>query len=340
MAPTVVAEVSANHLGSLDRALKLVDAISKTGASHVKFQTYTADTMTIDHNGPGFTIAGEHELWGGRNLYTLYHEAHTPWDWHPQLFAKCRKLGLIPFSSPFDFSAVDFLEDLDAPMYKVASMEIGDLPLIRRIAATQRPIVMSTGAASLEELDEAVMTAQSAGCADLTLLLCTSSYPARPQDAHLARMEFLRSRYALPIGLSDHTLGIGVSVAATALGAVMIERHVTMNRADGGPDAAFSLEPDELARLVSETSVAAKAIGSASWASIAAEETSRALKRSLYICENCEAGEILTTANLRSIRPSGGLEPKYYEQLLGRRLVVNVERGTPLSWDLIEGGQN
>jgi len=335
----VVAEVSANHLGSLASAKTLVRAIAGSGATHVKFQTYTADTMTIDHDGSAFRISDDHELWGGRNLYSLYQEAHTPWEWHEELFSLSRSLGLEPFSTPFDATAVDFLETLNPELYKVASMEIGDIPLIRRIAQTGRPIIMSTGTATLVEVDDAVASARGAGCTDLTLLLCTSSYPAAPSDAHLSRMNLLRERYGVPVGLSDHTLGIGVSVAASGLGASVIERHVTLNRSDGGPDAAFSLEPDELAALVVAATAAAEAIGSPEWGIIDSEEESRRLKRSLYVIRDCKAGEVLSDENVRSIRPAGGLEPKHLDVVLGRRLVGAVKRGTPLSWDLIEDGK-
>ena len=334
--PLVVAEVSANHHGSLSNALQLIRAISEAGATHVKFQTYTADTMTLDVDSPAFRIGDDHELWGGRSLYSLYQEAHTPWEWHAELFQESRRLGLVPFSSPFDMTAVDFLESLSPELYKVASLEIGDVALIRRIAQTRRPLIMSTGAATLEEIDDAVHAARAAGCSDIILLLCTSSYPARPADAHLERMVLLRERYGLPVGVSDHTLGTTVSVAATALGAVLIERHVTLRRSDGGPDAAFSLEPDELSRLVEETRAAHKALGDMSWRTIAAEDASRVLKRSLYISENCVAGDVLTPLNVRSIRPSGGLAPKHYDEVLGRRLRADAPRGTPLMWDMLE----
>ena len=332
----IVAEISGNHRGSMAIAVALIKAVAESGASHVKFQTYTADTMTIDHDGPGFRVGQDHELWGDRNLYSLYEEAHTPWEWHEELFAESRRLGLVPFSSPFDRTAVDFLETLEPALYKVASMEIGDLPLISYIADTGRPMVISTGTATLEEVDDAVAAAQENGCLDITLLVCTSSYPALPSDAHLARMDLLRKRYGLPIGISDHTLGTTVSVAATALGAVMIERHVTLKRADGGPDGAFSLEPSELAQLVRETQAAHDAVGETEWLVIESEETSRGLKRSLYVTSDCEAGDILTEANVRSIRPNGGLAPKYYDQVLGRRLRSSAKRGTPLTFPMLE----
>jgi pseudaminic acid synthase len=338
-APSVIAEISGNHGGSLTGAKALVRAIADTGATHVKFQTYTAATMTIDHDSPAFRITDEHALWAGRTLYSLYEEAHTPWDWHEELFSLSRSLGLMPFSTPFDSTAVDFLETLSPGLYKIASMEIGDMPLIRRVAQTGRPIIMSTGTATLSEVDEAVAAARGAGCTDLTLLLCTSAYPAAPSDVHLSRMKFLRERYDVPVGLSDHTLGIGVSVAAAALGATVIERHVTLHRSHGGPDAAFSLEPGELASLVVAAAAAAQAIGTRDWGIIDAEDESRRLKRSLYIVRDCRAGQSLSEDDVRSIRPAGGLEPKHLEAVVGRRLVGAVRRGTPLSWDLIEGGE-
>jgi pseudaminic acid synthase len=337
--PVVVAEISGNHGGSLARARALVQAIADAGATHAKFQTYTADTITIDHDGPAFRISDEHELWGGRNLYSLYQEAHTPWEWHEELFSLSRSLGLVPFSTPFDATAVDFLETMSPELYKVASLEIGDTPLIRRIAATGRPMIMSTGTAMLSEIDEAVAAARGAGCTDLTLLLCTSSYPADPSDVHLSRMNLLRERYDVPVGLSDHTLGIGVSVAAAALGATVIERHVTMHRSDGGPDAAFSLEPGELASLVVEVSAATQSIGRPDWTEIEAEHESRRHKRSLYVVRDCAPGETLNVENVRSIRPSGGLEPKHLDAVLGKRLVRAISSGTPLTWDVIEGDE-
>lgn len=338
--PVIVAEVSANHLGSLDRALAIIRAVAASGASHVKFQTYTADTMTLDLDTPSFRIGNDHELWGGRSLYSLYREAHTPWQWHAELFNESRRLNLVPFSSPFDSTAVDFLESLSPELYKVASMEIGDVPLIRRIAQTGRPMIISTGTATLDEIDDAVSAAREAGCSAITLLLCTSSYPARPADAHLARMALLRERFGLPVGLSDHTVGTAVSVAATALGAVLIERHVTLRRADGGPDSAFSLEPEELTRLVEETRAAHEAVGDLEWPRIDAEGTSRDLKRSLYISGDAAAGDLLSPENIRSIRPAGGLPPKHYDEVLGRRLRTAAVRGTPLTWDMIEGADS
>ena len=305
-APRIVAEISANHRGSLAEARSLIQAISGTGATHVKFQTYTAETMTIDHNAPAFRVSDDHVLWGGRNLFSLYEDANTPWEWHSELFSLSRNLGLVPFSTPFDATAVDFLETLNPELYKIASMEIGDIPLIRHVAQTGRPLIMSTGTATLSELDDAVAAARGAGSTDLTLLLCTSSYPSAPSDVHLARMNLLRERYNVPVGLSDHTVGIGVSIAAAGLGATVIERHVTMKRSRGGPDAAFSLEPEELASLVTAATAASQAIGSTAWGVIDSEAESKRLKRSLYIVRDCQAGDVLSAENVRSIRPAGG----------------------------------
>lgn len=335
--PIVVAEISANHLGSRENAEALVWAVAQSGASHVKFQTYTADTMTINCQDPAFRISDDHALWAGRSLFELYDEAHTPWEWHPFLFDLSRELGLVPFSSPFDRSAVDFLETLNTSLYKIASMEIGDLPLIRYVAETGKPVVISTGAASLREIDEAVETATEGGCGDLTLLLCTSSYPAPVEDTHLRRMTLLMERYNLPVGFSDHTVGIGASVAAVALGASMLERHVTLSRDMGGPDAAFSLEPTELADLVVASRAASAALGMPDWRELPSESESTRLKRSLYVVEDVHEGAVFTLSNVRSIRPAGGLPPRYLELVLGSRANKNIKRGTPLSEALIDG---
>ncbi len=337
MATKVVAEISANHGGQLDRARKLVQAAADAGASMVKLQTYTADTITVDVDLPAFRVSEDHPLWAGRTLHSLYDEAHTPWEWHEELFNLARSLGIQPFSSPFDLSAVDFLESLDCPVYKIASLEIGDIPLIESVAATGKPVIVSTGAASLTELDDAVAAARKAGCEDLTLLVCTSSYPAQPKDAHVRRMDFLRSTYGTEVGLSDHTLGLGVSIAAVALGATVIERHVILNRSEGGPDADFSLEPAELAQLVEEVGNAGAALGEQNWIELGAESESRRFKRSLFVTKDAASGERITPENIRSIRPAGGLEPKHLSVVLGRTFSRSVRRGEPLSWDLVAG---
>jgi pseudaminic acid synthase len=333
-APFIIAELSGNHDGSLERALAIVDAAAAAGVQAVKLQTYTADTMTLDIDRDEFVISNPDSLWYGRTLYDLYEEAHTPWEWHRPIMDRAKVHGLLCFSSPFDATAVDFLEGLDVPAFKIASLEITDLPLIERVAATGRPLIMSTGIATLEQIGDAVDAARGAGCEDLVLLKCTSSYPASPDDIHLRTIPALRERFGCQVGLSDHTLGIGVAIASVALGATMIEKHITLNRDDGGVDAAFSLEPGEFALLVEEAGKAQRSLGSADYHQTASEAT-RSSRRSLYVTEDIRAGEPLTSDNLRSIRPGLGLEPKYYEVLIGRRLASDTQRGTPLSWDLL-----
>jgi len=323
-----VAEVSANHLGSLQRAREIVKLAAETGATAVKFQTYTARTMTLDLDS--FVVSEGHELWGSRRLFELYEEAHTPWEWHAELFDLCRELDVIPFSSPFDGSAVDFLESLDAPMYKIASLETGDLPLIRKVAESGKPIIISTGATTWEEIGDAVNTVRDTGNNNLTLLVCTSSYPADPVDAHINRMETLRDAFGVDVGLSDHTLGIGVSIAAIALGATVIERHITLRRSDGGADAAFSLEPEEFAMLVREGKAAKNALGDATWSMQDSEKESRRLRRSLYVVQDVKAGDLVTPENLRAIRPGGGAAPKFFDSYLGRAYKNDLSLGTPL----------
>ena len=328
-----IAEVSANHLGSLERAKQIVVAAAKAGASAIKFQTYTADTMTLDIEE--FKVSDDHELWGGRRLHSLYQEAHTPWEWHPELFELCRSLHVLPFSSPFDLSAIKFLESLKAPMYKIASLETGDHRLIRAAAETGKPLIVSTGATHLEEIAELVSVVEKVGNTDLTLLLCTSSYPSDPADAHLSRLETLRSRFGVKVGLSDHTLGIGVSTAAIALGATVIEKHLTLRRSDGGADGAFSMEPEEFALLVKEGSSAAVAIGSPEWKIQVSEEESRRLRRSLYIVKHVQAGELATEENVRAIRPGGGCSPKLIEAILGGKFIQSHSAGTPMHPELV-----
>ena len=333
--PLFVAEISANHLGDFERAKQLVFAAIDAGATAVKFQTYTAKTMTLDIDVNEFKISPEHPLWGGRKLFELYDEAHTPWDWHPELFDICRNANVIPFSSPFDSTAVDFLESLDAPMYKIASMETGDLPLIRRVAETMKPLIISTGATKWEEIEELVSVVKEVGNDDLTLLVCTSSYPSDPADAHLRRIETLREKFNVKVGLSDHTLGIGVSIAAIALGATVIEKHLTLRRSDGGADGAFSMEPQEFAMLVNEGTSAALALGNPQWSMQASEKESRRLRRSLYIVQDVLAGEIVTLENVRAIRPGGGCGPNLLEEMLGGEFKQNYPAGTPMAPELI-----
>lgn len=333
--PMIVAEISGNHNGSLDRALDIVSAAASAGAHAIKIQTYTADTITLDVDSPNFRISEGHELWGSRTLYDLYEEAHTPWEWHAPIFDLARELGMIAFSTPFDETAVEFLESLDVPLYKIASMEIVDLPLIRQVAATGKPMIISVGTASIAEVAAAVDAARAGGCTDLTLLACTSSYPAVPDDANLRRIPVMAEMFGVKVGLSDHTLGIGVSIAATALGATVIEKHVTLSRADGGVDAAFSLEPDEVALLVDGCDAAARALGSAHvWATTAETESLR-LRPSLYISTDVLEGETVTHANVRSVRPSGGLPPVELDRVLGRTFRRDSAKGTPLDWDVL-----
>lgn len=335
-APFVVAEMSGNHNGSLERALAIVDAVSAAGAHALKLQTYTADTLTLPLADGDFFIGDEESPWKGQSLHELYTRASTPWEWHAPIMERAAARGLICFSSPFDETAVDFLETLDTPAYKIASFENVHLPLIRKAAATGKPLVISTGMAVLSEIEDAVGAARDAGCRDLMLLKCTSTYPASPQDSNLLTLPDLRATFDCEVGLSDHTLGIGVAVAAVAHGATMIEKHVTLARADGGVDSAFSLEPAELATLVAEAERAWRALGRVAYGPGPAEQRSTVFRRSLYAAADVKAGEVLTPANLRCVRPGFGLSPKYYEALLGRRVVRDIRKGTPMSWDLVD----
>jgi pseudaminic acid synthase len=332
--PYVVAELSANHAGSLEKALRIMEVAARAGADAVKLQTYTADTLTIDHDGPGFRI--EEGLWAGRTLYDLYDEAHTPWEWHEPLFEKGRSLGLTVFSSPFDASAVAFLETLDAPAYKIASFEAIDIPLIEKAASTGKPLIISTGLATEGEIGAAASTAESAGASGVILLHCVSGYPTPPEDCNLATIPEMARRFGTVIGLSDHSLGASVAIAAVALGASLVEKHVTLRREDGGPDSAFSVEPDELRALIEGVRTAWRALGSVSFAREPSEAANAVFRRSLYVVEDVRAGEPLTPQNLRSIRPGYGLAPRHYADLLGRCVKHNVARGTPMSWDLLE----
>jgi N-acetylneuraminate synthase len=332
--PLFIAEISANHLGDLNRARQLVHAAIEAGASAIKFQTYTAETMTLNIDIEEFRISSEHPLWGGRKLYELYEEAHTPWSWHEELFDICRKANVIPFSSPFDVTAVDFLETLDAPMYKIASMETGDHTLIRRVAETGKPLIISTGATELKEIDELVEVVEKTGNNDLTLLVCTSSYPADPVDAHLRRIDTLRDRFGVKVGVSDHTLGIGVSIAAIALGATFVEKHFTLRRKDGGADGDFSMEPQEFATLVKEGRSAHLALGNPKWSMQYSERESRRIRRSLYVVQDVRAGEMITEENVRAIRPGGGCAPKLFDGMLGMRFSTDLKAGTPMAQNL------
>lgn len=334
--PLVVAEMSGNHNGQLERALALVDAAVDAGAGALKIQTYTADTMTLDIDGPGFVIEDEDSLWHGYTLHRLYDEAHTPWEWHEAIFERCAERSIICFSAPFDATAVDFLEELDCPIYKIASFENVDIPLIKKAASTGKPLIISTGMASADELDDAVEAARSSGCRDLVLLKCTSSYPADPSASNIATIPELAERYGCHVGLSDHTLGLGVACASVALGAVVVEKHFTLARADGGVDSAFSLEPQELRSLVEETERAWHSVGEVFFGRTSSEESSLAFRRSLYATENVAAGEEFTRQNVRAIRPGFGLPPKHTDEVLGRRASEDIARGTPLSWELVE----
>ena len=333
--PFVIAEMSGNHNQSLDRALAIVDAAADAGVDALKLQTYSPDTMTIDVDEREFHITDPSSPWAGTSLYRLYGEACTPWDWHAPLFERARARGLVAFSTPFDASAVEFLETLDVPCYKIASFENTDLPLIRRVAATGKPVIISTGMASQAELEETVAAARDAGCRDLVLLKCTSTYPASPENTNLATIPDLRARFGCEIGLSDHTMGTEVAVAAVALGATVIEKHLTLARADGGVDSAFSMEPSEMAQLVTESARAWQALGRVSYGPTEAEKPLLQFRRSLYVVADLKAGDVLTADNVRAIRPGLGLAPKYLEQVLGRRAAVNIRRGTPLGWEIV-----
>ena len=333
--PYVVAEMSGNHNHSLERAFAIVEAAARAGASAIKLQTYTADTMTLDVDRGAFRIEDPNSLWAGHTLYKLYEQAYTPWEWHKPIFERARALGITAFSSPFDATAVDFLESLDAPAYKIASFENTDLPLIRRAAKTGKPVIISTGMATIEEIEEAVTAAREAGCRDLVLLKCTSAYPSEPESANLATIATLRERFGVEAGLSDHTMGVGVAVAAVALGATFIEKHFTLRRADGGVDSAFSMEPEELQRLVEECGRAARAVGAIAFGASEQERQSLLHRRSLYVVRDMEPGEAFSADNHRAIRPGDGLPPKHFDALIGRKVLRRVAKGTPASWDLV-----
>lgn len=334
--PFIVAEMSANHNGSLERALKLVDEIKKAGAHAIKLQTYTPDTMTLDISDREFVIKDKTSLWVGQTLYNLYKEAHTPWEWHKPIIERCKKLNLPVFSTPFDVTAVDFLETFDVPCYKIASLEITDHPLIQRAARTGKPVIISTGASTIEEIREAIEAAKKAGCKQLILLKCTSSYPADACDVNLKTIPYLAEEFHLPVGLSDHTLGIGSSIASVALGSVLIEKHVTLSRTDGGFDAPFSLEPHELKMLVYESKRAWESLGSVQCGPLPSEQSSLKLRRSLYFVKDIKAGDIITSGHIRAIRPGLGLPPKEIEKVLGKKMKTSAKRGEPVRWELIQ----
>lgn len=334
--PFIIAEMSGNHNQSLDRAFEIVEAAARSGAHALKIQTYTPDTMTLDVTEGEFAVSDKNSLWHGASLYSLYQEAHTPWEWHQPIFKRAKELGMVAFSTPFDESAVDFLESLDVPCYKIASFENADIPLIRRVAATGKPMIMSTGMATIAELDESVRAARDSGCRDLVLLKCTSTYPATPENSNLLTIPHLRELFGTQVGLSDHTLGTGVSIASIALGATVIEKHFTLNREDGGVDSAFSMEPEEMASLVVESERAWQALGKVHYGVSSEQEAkSRVFRRSLYVTRDLQAGEILDQTSVRAIRPGLGLPPKFLKTVLGRKVKVTIQKGTPLSWDLI-----
>jgi pseudaminic acid synthase len=333
--PYIIAEMSGNHNQSLERALAIVDAAAAAGADAIKLQTYTAETMTLDVRASGFVIDDDKSLWAGRQLYDLYQQAHTPWDWHKPIMERAAAHGLHCFSSPFDDTAVDFLDELGVPAFKIASFENTDLPLIRKVARTGKPMIISTGMASVAEVDEAVRTAREAGCEQLILLKCTSTYPATPENTNLRTIPNLRETFGCEVGLSDHTMGCGVAIAAVALGATVIEKHFTLARADGGVDSAFSLEPAELRMLRVESERAWQGLGRITYGGTAAEAKSKAFRRTLYIARDMKAGDRLDAGNLRIVRPGFGLPPKYYETMLGKRINSDAPAGTPLSWELL-----
>ena len=334
-APFIIAEMSGNHNQSLERALEIVEAAARSGAHGLKIQTYTADTMTLDINEGEFFINDPTSLWKGNSLYNLYQQAYTPWEWHKPIFDRCKELGIIGFSTPFDATAVDFLESLDVPCYKIASFENTDLPLIRKVASTGKPMIISTGMATVAELDETVRTAREAGCNDLILLKCTSTYPATPENTNILTIPHLRDLFDVQVGLSDHTMGIGVAIASIALDATVIEKHFTLSRADGGVDSAFSMEPAEMNQLVIETERAWTALGKISYGVTEAEKNSLMFRRSLYISQNMNKGDILTPENLKAIRPGLGISPKYYDILIGKAVNRDVKRGSPMNWELL-----
>lgn len=333
--PFVIAEMSGNHNQSLDRALQIVEAIAASGADAIKIQTYTADSMTLDLSENEFFVEDKTNIWQGKTLYELYDEAHTPLEWHQPIFRKASELGLIAFSTPFDKDAVDFLEELSVPCYKISSFENTDLALIKYAAATGKPLIISTGMAQVSELDETVRAAREGGCKDLILLKCTSTYPATPENTNILTIPHMRELFKCEVGLSDHTLGIGVALASVALGATVIEKHFTLRRADGGVDSTFSMEPHEMEQLVSESERVKQSLGRISYGPTESEMKSLQYRRSIYIVKDINAGEQLTTSNIRAIRPGLGLPVKYLDILLGKRVKRDVSRGTPLSWDLL-----
>ncbi len=333
--PFVIAEMSGNHDGDLGKAKDIVRAAADAGATALKLQTFTADTMTIDIDLPAFRISSGHQLWGDANLYELYQRAHTPWDWHEPLFSLARELGMLAFSAPFDATAVSFLEGLDVPCHKIASSEMNDLPLIREVAATGKPIIISTGMATVGEIEAAARAARETGNEQIVLLACTVSYPANPADSHLRALPLMADAFNSVVGLSDHTPGIGAAIAAVALGASVLEKHLVLAREGGGVDAAFSLEPVEMASLVRESTIAWQALGEPRIGPTDGEREGLRFRRSLYVVRDVQAGEAVTAENVRSIRPAGGLQPDEITLLMGRAFRTDVSKGTAMTWDLV-----
>jgi N-acetylneuraminate synthase len=334
--PFIIAEMSGNHNQSLEKALEIVEAAAKTGVQALKLQTYTADTMTLDIKEGEFFIDNPNSLWYGRSLYELYQQAHTPWEWHEPIFKRCQELGIIGFSTPFDETAVDFLESLNVPCYKIASFENTDIPLIRKVASTGKPMIISTGMATVAELDETVRTARDAGCQDLVLLKCTSTYPATPENSNLLTIPHLRELFGVEVGLSDHTMGIGVAVGSVMLGATVIEKHFTLRRADGGVDSAFSMEPAEMCQLVIESERSWQALGKVYYGITKSEKDSLRYRRSLYVTKDMKSGDIFTPENLKTVRPGLGLPPKYYDIILGQAVNQDIQNGTPVTWNFLK----
>jgi N-acetylneuraminate synthase len=334
--PFIIAEMSGNHNQSLERALEIVEAAAESGAQALKLQTYTADTITLDIKTDEFFIEDKNSLWEGKSLYELYEEAYTPWEWHEPIMKRANELGMLCFSTPFDDTAVDYLEDLNVPAYKIASFENTHLPLLKKVASTGKPMIISTGMASIAEIDEAVRTIREAGCEQYVLLKCTSTYPTTPGNSNVLTIPHMREMFGCEVGLSDHTMGVGAAVAAVANGATVIEKHFTLRRADGGVDSAFSLEPEEMKSLVIETERAWQSLGKVTYGSSEAEKGSLTFRRSLYIAEDMKKGEILNENNLRIVRPGLGLSPKYYDIVLGRKVKKDVKKGTAVSWELIK----
>ncbi|WP_061215979.1 pseudaminic acid synthase [Leptospira santarosai] len=334
--PFIIAEMSGNHNQSLEKALEIVNVAAASGAHAIKLQTYTADTITIDKKEGEFFISDPKSLWKGESLYNLYQKAYTPWEWHESIFKRAKEKGILCFSSPFDFTAVDFLESLNTPAYKIASFENIDIPLIRKVANTGKPVIISTGMANIQEIAEAVDAVRATGNNQLILLKCTSTYPATPDNTNILTIPHMRDLFQCEVGLSDHTLGIGVAVASVALGATVIEKHFTLNRAEGGVDSTFSMEPDELKALVVETERAWQSLGKISYGPTEKEKSSMVFRRSLYVVEDIKQGERITERNVKSIRPGYGLPPKYLDMIVGKKLNRNLNRGTPLSWQFID----